>query len=101
ERPSLSPGARSLSLKSKPDRSVTRALLERSVSLQSPYGLVMHLLHGCPLPAGWQRSPHLRNMRLVVLDRRGRAELGGYRIRNSRRLGICTEKIGAPETEQA
>lgn len=101
EEPTLNPGNRPLNPKSKPDRRLTRALLQRSVSLQSPYGLVMHLLHHGTTPAGWQRSPHLRNARLIALDRRGRVDIAGYHIRLSRRLGICAEKIGAREAEQA
>jgi CRISPR-associated endonuclease/helicase Cas3 len=101
EQPTLARDGTPLSLEAKPGRERTRALLERSASLQSPYGLVMHLLHRGETPKGWQRSPHLRTARLIALDRRGRAEVGGYRIRLSRRLGVCAEKIGALEGEQA
>jgi CRISPR-associated endonuclease/helicase Cas3 len=100
-RPALDPGGTSTNPQAKPGPNCTRELLLRSVSLQSPRGLVSHLLHREETPRGWQRSPHLRNARLIVLDADSEAEVGGYRIRLDPDLGVRAEKIGSRAVEQA
>ncbi|MGI8554187.1 MAG: CRISPR-associated helicase Cas3' [Dehalococcoidia bacterium] len=101
DRPALSPNGRRIDLNRRPSNELTRDLLGRSVTLQSPRGLVHRLLEDGFTPGGWQRSPHLRNARLIVLDGDGRAEHGGYQIKLDDKLGVLAEKIDTPEREQA
>lgn len=97
ERPALEPGAAGISLSARPDAELTRELLARSVNLQSPRGLVFSLIDTGQTPSGWQRSPHLRHARLIVLDANGAAEHEGYRIRLDEDLGVVAEKIPRPD----
>lgn len=98
-RPALDPGGAPLSLHQKPNAATTRALLARSVTLTSPRGLVYRLLEAGFTPSGWQRSPHLRNARLVVLDAAGQAEVAGYRVWLDPQVGICAERLGSSTEE--
>lgn len=93
-RPALGPGGAPLNLHEKPTATDTRMLLMRSVRLTSPRGLVYRLLEAGVTPSGWQRSPHLRNARLVVLNAAGQAEVGGYRVWLDPEVGICAERVG-------
>jgi CRISPR-associated endonuclease/helicase Cas3 len=98
-RPALEPGGAPLNLRQKPNAATTRALLARSVTLTSPRGLVYRLLEADLTPSGWQRSPHLRNARLVVLDAAGQAEVAGYRVWLDPQVGICAERRGSGPRE--
>ena len=101
DRPALDRGGRPINPSAKPGAALTRELLARSVTLQSPRGLVYSLLERGHTPSGWQRSPHLRNARLLTLDAEGRAEHGGFRLWLDDELGVWAEKAGTPEREQA
>jgi hypothetical protein len=70
-------------------------LLGRSVGI-SERGVVQALLQQAP-PAGWQRSPLLRQHRLLALDPSDHsAEIDGYRLRLDPELGVVVERPGRP-----
>lgn len=65
------------------------ALLQRSVSLSDPR--VVHTLLEADAPAGWQKSPLLRNCRAVLLGSDERCEIGKHTLRLDAELGVVVE----------
>jgi CRISPR-associated endonuclease/helicase Cas3 len=85
-------GAEEVDLESEPGESLTIELLASSVSVQTK-GLY-HALRDQPPPAGWKKSSHLRFHRAVEFVE-GQTQVGPYRLRLSRELGLVIEKEGS------
>jgi CRISPR-associated endonuclease/helicase Cas3 len=85
-------GREPVNLKKGPDMPTIVRLLKRSLTL-SGRGIVQRVLER-EGPAGWARSPLLRNYRAIVLDADGRAAEGDYALRLDPDEGLIVSKEG-------
>ena len=80
-------------LTAEPDVSQVRALLDRSVKL-SHRGVFHSLLDNGESPKEWADNAHLRYARVLRLDERNQARVGGYVLTLDEGLGVVIEKDG-------
>jgi CRISPR-associated endonuclease/helicase Cas3 len=87
--PTLTPGGPVVSLTAMPSVPLARDLLRRSLSLSDRR--VVYDLLGQPVPAGWRKSPLLRQHRLLALNPAGCVTVGTHTIRLDPDLGVLVE----------
>lgn len=89
--PQLNPTSSvAIDLDAEPSADLTRALLNRGVTVQ--HRGVVRAATSMPSPAGWLRSAALRHTRPVVFGADGRAELNGIRLVLDPERGLSIER---------
>ena len=78
-------------LNSEPDARTAKYLLEASVPVTNP-GLLGELP---ATPPGWHRSPWLRTLRPLILDRHTLTRIARYDIRYNAASGLQVERSGS------
>jgi hypothetical protein len=80
-----------VALTSPPSTKEIRRLLQQSVSL-SDRRIVFTLLDDQP-PSGWQRSAHLRQHRLLLIDQSGSGVVGNFKVTLDQEQGVRVTPI--------